>query len=69
MPAISAVSPWESMLQAKTDHYAQDEKRWSSLMASAQSGNEEDYRQLLVELSELVSRYLNSRLGGYDFVE
>lgn len=69
MPAISAVSPWESMLQAKTDHYAQDDRRWSSLMASAQSGNEEDYRQLLGELSELVSRYLNSRLGGYDFVE
>ncbi|MEP4146741.1 MAG: sigma-70 family RNA polymerase sigma factor [Halioglobus sp.] len=69
MPAISAVSPWESMLQAKADHYAEDDRRWSLLMTSAQSGNEEDYRQLLVELSELVSSYLRSRLGGYDFVE
>ena len=69
MAALSVVPAWESMLQAKTDHYAEDDRRWSALMASAQSGNEEDYRQLLVELSELVSRYLNSRLGGYDFVE
>lgn len=38
-------------------------------MASAQAGDEEDYRQLLMELSEAVGRYLRVRLGGYDFVE
>lgn len=69
MPALRAAIKWEAMPVAKTDHYAEDEARWSALMASAQSGNEADYRQLLVELSDLVSRYLRSRLGGYDFVE
>lgn len=59
----------EAMPEATADQYVEDEKRWSSLMASAQAGNERDYRQLLGELSELVSRYLYSRLGGYDFVE
>ncbi|MEH6584959.1 MAG: sigma-70 family RNA polymerase sigma factor [Halioglobus sp.] len=69
MPALRAAIKWEAMPVAKTDHYAEDEVRWSALMVSAQSGNEADYRQLLVELSDLVSRYLRSRLGGYDFVE
>lgn len=59
----------EAMPEAVADQYAEDELRWSSLMVSAQAGNESDYRQLLGELSELVSRYLRSRLGGYDFVE
>lgn len=59
----------EVMPEAVADQYAEDELRWSSLMVSAQAGNESDYRQLLGELSELVSRYLRSRLGGYDFVE
>jgi RNA polymerase sigma-70 factor (ECF subfamily) len=49
--------------------YSADETRWSTLMASAQSGNEADYRQLLLELSDMVNRYLMSRLGGYDFTD
>lgn len=49
--------------------YSADEARWSLLMASAQAGNEADYRQLLTELSDMVSRYLMSRLGGYDFTD
>lgn len=69
MPALWAAIKWETMPVAQTDHYAEDEVRWSALMASAQSGNETDYRQLLVELSDLVTRYLRSRLGGYDFVD
>ena len=69
MSAASAVIAWEAMPEAVADQYAEDEARWSSLMTSAQAGNESDYRQLLGELSELVSRYLNSRLVGYDFVE
>ena len=69
MSAVSAAIAWEAMPGAVADHYAEDELRWSSLMASAQAGNESDYRQLLGELSELVSRYLRARLGGYDFVE
>lgn len=38
-------------------------------MSSAQAGNEPDYRQLLLELSSVISRYLNVRFGGYDFTE
>jgi RNA polymerase sigma-70 factor, ECF subfamily len=67
--ALQAAIRWESMPESKPDKYAEDEMRWASLMTSAQSGNESDYRQLLGELSELISRYLQSRFGGYDFVE
>jgi RNA polymerase sigma-70 factor (ECF subfamily) len=49
--------------------HEQDETRWSALMASAQSGNEADYRQLLAELSETIERFLNSRFGQHAFVE
>lgn len=38
-------------------------------MASAQAGNEVDYRTLLTELSVVIKRYLVSRLGGYDFTD
>lgn len=69
MSAVLAAIALEAMPEAAADQYAEDEIRWSGLMASAQAGNESDYRQLLGELSELVSRYLHSRLGGYDFVE
>lgn len=57
------------MPERDEDSYAADEARWSVLMASAQSGNESDYRQLLTELAVMVSRYLTVRLGGYDFIE
>jgi len=46
-----------------------DEQRWSALMASAQSGNEADYRQLLVELSGVVQRFLRSRFGDRPIIE
>lgn len=69
MSVLQAAIRWESMPESKPDKYAEDEMRWASLMTSAQSGNESDYRQLLGELSELISRYLQSRFGGYDFVE
>ena len=69
MSAALAAIAAEAMPEARADQYAEDEKRWSSLMASAQSGDESDYRQLLAELSELVSTYLRARLGAYDFVE
>lgn len=69
MSATAAGIALEAMPEAAAERYAEDEQRWSALMASAQAGNESDYRQLLGEVSELVSRYLQSRLGGYDFVE
>ncbi|WP_238946923.1 sigma-70 family RNA polymerase sigma factor [Seongchinamella unica] len=65
---LAAIAP-EAMPDAHAEQYAEDELRWSALMVSAQAGNESDYRQLLGELSALVSGYLHSRLGGYDFVE
>lgn len=49
--------------------YAADDARWSALMVSAQAGHEGDYRQLLQELSEVVNRYLVSRLGSHHFVD
>jgi RNA polymerase sigma-70 factor (ECF subfamily) len=46
-----------------------DEHRWSSLMVSAQAGNESDYRQLLQELAGVIQSFLRSRFGNYDFIE
>jgi RNA polymerase sigma-70 factor (ECF subfamily) len=46
-----------------------DEQRWSTLMASAQSGNEADYRELLGELADVVQRFLRSRFGDHHFIE
>ncbi len=57
------------MPDSDTSKYSADDARWSTLMASAQSGVESDYRILLAELSQVVHRYLQTRLGGYDFVE
>ena len=48
---------------------ATDEKRWAILMASAQAGNEDDYRTLLTELSRAIKHYLLSRIGSQHFVE
>jgi RNA polymerase sigma-70 factor (ECF subfamily) len=46
-----------------------DERRWSALMVSAQSGNQEDYRTLLQELGEVVHQFLCSRFGQHHFIE
>lgn len=48
---------------ASSSDQLDDEVRWSALMASAQSGCEADYRVLLQELSEVIKRYLLSRMG------
>lgn len=46
-----------------------DEQRWSSLMVSAQAGDESDYRQLLEELADVIQNFLRSRLGSHHFIE
>ena len=46
-----------------------DERRWSSLMVSAQGGNEADYRQLLEQLATVIQRFLRSRFGNHHFIE
>ena len=46
-----------------------DEKRWALLMASAQAGDEADYRALLTELSRAIKHYLLSRIGSQHFIE
>lgn len=46
-----------------------DEVRWSSLMISAQNGNEDSYRQLLQELGDAIAHYLQSRFGHFDALE
>ena len=49
--------------------FAADEERWSTLMVSAQAGHEGDYRCLLGELSEVVLRYLASRIGPQHYLD
>jgi RNA polymerase sigma-70 factor (ECF subfamily) len=49
--------------------FAADEERWSALMVSAQAGHEGDYRSLLGELSEVVLRYLASRIGPQHYLD
>ena len=44
----------------------QDNARWSKLMSSAQSGDEQAYRALLGELALVIKRYLLSRFGYHD---
>ncbi len=46
-----------------------DELRWSVLMASAQSGNEYDYYQLLQELGQAIAAYLHARFGHFPALE
>jgi len=46
-----------------------DEHRWSAFMVNAQAGNESDYRQLLTELTDVISRFLRSRFGHHHFIE
>ena len=46
-----------------------DDQRWSQLMASAQAGNESDYRQLLTELTNVIYNFLRSRFGNHHFAE
>lgn len=55
--------------QSPAEPYADDDVRWSALMASAQCGHEADYRQLLGEISAVLSGYLAQRIGGQEFVE
>lgn len=46
-----------------------DEARWSAMMADAQQGNEEVYRQLLHELGHAIAAYLRKRFGDIDIME
>ena len=66
---MQAAIQLEAMREQAANPYAEDEARWSRLMASAQSGDGIAYRQLLDELSTLVERYLRSRLGSHEFLE
>ena len=72
--ARSATARDESACMAKATqdialkHHV-DEQRWSELMASAQAGNESDYRQLLIELKDVIYSFLRSRFGNHHFTE
>ncbi|MEH6584592.1 MAG: RNA polymerase sigma factor [Halioglobus sp.] len=57
------------MAQTSGRNYEADEARWSSLMIAAQGGCEADYRCLLGELSDVITRYLRSRIGSHHFIE
>lgn len=69
LSALGAGAPREAMQEYPAKQYASDEARWSGLMASAQSGDELAYRQLLGELSRVVYNYLSHRLGASHFVD
>lgn len=64
-PSCAAVSRY----MTDNEDSATDEKRWAILMASAQAGNEDDYRTLLTELSRAIKHYLLSRIGSQHFIE
>jgi len=57
------------MEESANTAYAADEARWSALMISAQAGHEADYRNLLGEVSVVVSNYLRSRIGAHEFLD
>ena len=59
----------ESVTKNITPKYESDEQRWSKLMVNAQSGNESDYRQLLTELTTVISNFLRGRFGNNHFIE
>ena len=52
-----------------TDAFADDERRWSHLMAAAHRGDTRLYEQLLRELAEAIERYIRSRFGALSFTE
>ncbi|WNC71970.1 RNA polymerase sigma factor [Thalassotalea psychrophila] len=54
----------KNISQQQSDSY-----RWSTLMVSAQAGNESDYQQLLSELANVIHAYLRKRLGNQNFIE
>ncbi len=69
-PAIPpGVAHRGAMAEIERDAYAEDDARWSAMMARAQAGEESAYRQLLGELAGVVSRYLLSRLGPREFLD
>ena len=69
MTAMEAAIQLEAMPESTANPYAEDEARWSKLMAGAQSGDAAAYRQLLDELATMVERYLRVRLGDHEFLE
>ncbi len=60
----SQVADWMSEAEA-----ADDNTRWSALMARAQVGDEQAYHALLGELARVIRRFLLSRFGYYDQVD
>lgn len=67
--AREAPACMEKATQDITLQHQGDEQRWSELMASAQAGNESDYRQLLTELKDVIYSFLRSRFGNHHFTE
>lgn len=59
----------ESVTNIITPKHESDEQRWSKMMVNAQVGNESDYRQLLTELTTVISNFLRSRFGNHHFIE
>ena len=51
------------------EQWQQDERRWSSLMALAHEGDSCAYEQLLIELAEVIEKYLLVRLGRFNTLE
>lgn len=48
---------------------ANDEKRWSVMMAAAHRGDSRAYETLLTELASTIQRYIERRFGSLSFIE
>ena len=53
----------------QSTRWGADEARWSQLMLASHQGNKVAYAQLLSELSEVLTRYLQMQFGQFDLVE
>lgn len=52
-----------------TTRWAADEALWSQLMAESHKGNKAAYAQLLSELSEVLTLYLQKQFGHFELIE
>ena len=55
-------------MNLKKDKYKREEEKWSKLISSAQKGNNKDYHDFLVLVSNAVKSYLTHRFGQRDFI-
>lgn len=68
-PAPPASVASEATTDDTMSRHKSDEQRWAAMMAQSQAGDEVSYRQLLLELTDVISNFLRSRFGNAHFIE